>query len=529
MLFSIPIAIPIPTPIRLDKFCVFAEPVFPTWITPAKRGGKTDLMTALKPKNILYLMCDSLRWNALGCYGNPIVRTPNIDALAREGLVFERAYCAQPLCVPARGAMFSGVYPHTSGTSTNFQPLLACYTPLPRLLNGAGLYTAAIGKMHTIPARAEWPGFQYRMLTEEGRLIHEDDYRKYLNAHGYEHIDIYSLMPMAKDYRDLMDRKFGCGISPVPEEHYNTTWIADETIRFLRNHGPRGPFFAWVGFVRPHNPFTPPQEFADLYDPKAMPPPLLPREGTPLPEAYRRRVNQARASGYYENGCALSRAYYYALVTLVDKAVGRIVGTLKEEGLDKDTLIVFSSDHGDCHGDYGCLFKGAFAHDALTRIPLIVNGPGHVPRGREEESLVSQLDLLPTFCDLSGARIPEYAQGRSLAPFLAGESPADWRTEYGMDIGPGRDPAKAYIWRDFKYTFRARPEDEELYNMADDRDELDNLAQDPAHRDTIRAMRDKTLQWMTETTPTLPRAEGGEGDVYWFPPKGARYPGESFL
>lgn len=486
-------------------------------------------MTMDRPTNILYLMCDSLRWNALGCYGHPLVRTPNIDRLAEGGMLFERAYCTQPLCVPARASMFSGVYPHTSGVTTNFQPLPNEYTPLPRLLNRAGLYTAAIGKMHTIPARAERPGFQYRVLTEEGRLIHEDDYRQYLNAVGFEHVDIYSLRPADEDYGEFSQERFLADVSVVPEEHHNTTWVADETIRFIRKHGPRSPFFAWVGFVRPHNPFTPPPEFAHLYGPTEVPPPLLPDDDCHLPQAYRDRVARTRASGYYDDGCARSRAYYCGLISLVDKSVGRIVEALKEAGLYEDTLILFSSDHGDCHGDYGCLFKGSLSQDALTRIPLIAHWPGHVAPGRDREHIISQLDLLPTFCDLAGAATPHYAQGQSLLPLLAGDPPSSWRTEYGMDIGPQGNLTKAYLWEDFKYTYRPDPADEELYNLADDPNELRNLAQDREYASEIRTMRDKTLRWLAETAPAVPKCQGREGDPYWVPSRGERYPLADFL
>ena len=449
--------------------------------------------------NILLITTDQHNPEILGCAGNPIVRTPNIDRLAGEGVVFESAWTPHPVCTPARTTIFTGQYADRHGVSYNLnirndRPAPASHTGLrgearafPEVLAGAGYHTSFFGKLHTKQAGSKNFGLQLARLAEgKGQFTDygapPDDYRQYLKSKGYSDRDwkTWEIPEYARD---------GCVTSLLPEEDYIDAWAATEAVNHLQRVAE--PFFSWVSFSSPHTPWDPPRPYDGMYSPSEV---LLPaRRKGELEEKHPQYVDQlARtvpavpshsADASLEGG--LERAYnrfsddqtrrmlaaYYGEVTHIDTQVGRILATLDERGFRENTLIVFTADHGDYLGNNWGFYKpcGLF-YDSLGRIPLIVNWPGRTEHAARRDDLVSLADLAPTFLEAAGVEPSDPVDGRSLRPLL--ENPGvDWRNSLWL----GGNNVRCVVTSEWKH-MRWRDGFEELYNRKDDPHDLHNLA-----------------------------------------------------
>lgn len=365
--------------------------------------------------NIIFIMADQLRWDCLRYAGNPDVRTPNLDMLASHGVNFSETICQQPLCVPSRTTVMTGLYPHQHGVRDNRDALPGSGATLPRLLRDRGYQTAAIGKMHFVPPRADYGFDVMRLAEQDGPGRYEDDYHAWLAEQGKED---------RIDYWDQVDRNaapraywasFGAMRSNLPEALHSTTWIGDQAVRFLSNAA-RKPFFLWVGFVKPHHPFDPPAPWDKLYDPDALE--LPPGFALPVPE------DDAQHGGFFDprqmTEARFRRvlAYYYANISHVDKQVGRILATLTARG-HRSNVIMFCADHGDYMGQHGLIIKGrARPYDALLRVPLLIAGVAGQRRGENEPAPAELTDILPTLLEITGAPLAAACSGKSLVPLL---------------------------------------------------------------------------------------------------------------
>ncbi|MBN1400254.1 MAG: sulfatase-like hydrolase/transferase, partial [Anaerolineae bacterium] len=349
------------------------------------------------PANILMITCDQLRQDSLGCYDNPAIRTPYIDALAARGVRFDNAYTAYPVCAPNRASLVTGRYPSINGLRHNGIFLPRFELTLMEVLRQRGYQTYGAGKMHfgpqwkwppdggplqdPTPALAvnpqpepwelPWHGFDCITITEDHRV---GPYEAYLNANGY---DIW------QDPHSFSYPQHQCVRSAWPEERHQTTWIGDRAVEFLACHPENRPFFIWASFVHPHHPFNPPAPYDTMYAPADMPLPVFDEaEVACWPEAYRNKYF-ATEGGHEAIGMHLIadaewqriRAYYYGMISLIDKQVGRMVEMLRERKLLDNTIILFTSDHGEMLGDHHLVFKGT-TYDEVTRVPLIVALPG---------------------------------------------------------------------------------------------------------------------------------------------------------
>ncbi|MEM8876012.1 MAG: sulfatase-like hydrolase/transferase, partial [Planctomycetota bacterium] len=367
--------------------------------------------------NILFLLADQLRADFLGCYGAECIDTPNIDALARSGVRFNRCLTPSPLCVPARASMLTGRNAMRNGVLDNHswvhpQRRDLGLTTWPEDLAAAGYRTAGIGKMHFYP----WDlgeGFAQRRIAEDKRHIGlRDDYSDYLTAHGLKKLH-------GNEMPGYFEHK-GAPVSPIPAEHQVDRWVGNETCDFLQRQGDARPFAAMVGFPGPHCPYDPPDTLANRYDPEVMPPPL---PGTDASEAFRERFveanrrpwNQVDYGELTEYQARRIRAHYAALVSQIDEAVGRIIATLHEQRLWDRTLVVFASDHGDFLGDFGMVGKGLF-YESAVRVPLIVSGGATEALASldADRELTSLIDLHPTFRNAAGLDASADGDGVSL-------------------------------------------------------------------------------------------------------------------
>lgn len=352
------------------------------------------------PRNVLFLCSDQHQRAAAGCYGNREVRTPNIDALAAAGTRFERAYCQAPVCVPSRGSIVTGVYPHTHGALTLRDPLPDDARTVAHLFRERGYVTGAIGKMHFVD-ESRRHGFDHR--------LHEGDFLNTLTAEEQLTLRQDQGRAESTDGRP----------SPLPDRFFQDHWFASEAIRFLHENR-RRPFCLWTSFFMPHTPLAPQARYFDLYGGADL---TLPRRGArELADGFPGHLIRARERGWYQQDDAAlcqSLAGYYGNITQMDACVGRVYDALRELGLHKNTVVVYTSDHGELAGAHRMWTKHNMFEQSVG-VPLLVSVPGEIAAGATRQELVEQVDLFSTLAELCGFAPPRGIHGRSLAPLLRG-------------------------------------------------------------------------------------------------------------
>lgn len=465
-------------------------------------------------------MSDQLRADALGCAGNPHARTPNLDRLAAEGFQFTHAFTPSPLCVPARIALTTGCYPHkAAGSKQNDGRIKTGFPKLGEQLNMRGYETYAVGKLHYHPyeppgAPRTTHGLTHVELAESGRIAHQydrtgtvrglEDYLDYLHTVGWGG---YSRG------NGLGNNDVFPAASPIPEEHYVDTWVAERAIHHMRAHVREKsgkPFFMWASFPKPHSAYDPPRPFDSMFDPRELPAPigdisLIQERGiAPLFAEY------AKYNWHSLSPAAKQtiKAHYYGLVALQDKLVGRLLACLDDNGLRDNTVVVFTSDHGDMLGDFGLFFKKTF-YNGSVRIPLLFRYPGTIPSGRSD-ALVGLQDLLPTLLSLTGDPLRQPVDGTDLCPILAGVR-TDVRDYYVSQCNNSA-PNRRYMvtTRTWRYVYHEYRGLEELYHERNDPQERHNLAGsgDPDANAALAAMRLELLKWCVRHGDDNMLAEG---------------------
>ena len=361
-------------------------------------------------RNILFITADQLRWDALGFEGVFPVRTPNIDRLARHGTVFENAYCSNPLCVPARASIMTGRYCADTGIYYNSREWDERLATIPGELGANGYYSVAVGKMHFRPRRAN-RGFAKR--TADNSL----DYPGYLRRKGYKVRQKKRRGDGSIHNDEAIWDEYTHQASELPVEDYVTGYTVDKALHELdligdrRECTPGGnePFFMWLSFIKPHTPCDPPEPYFSMYDPDDLPPPVRnEQERAAFPKTKKRFENNWKV--LTDDVIRKLRAQYLGNVTLIDDQLGRVFDKLDEMGIADNTLIIFSSDHGDHLGDHHLQQKGFF-YDCSARVPLIFYGPD-IPAGKVIRENVSHIDLLPTlldYCQLTQPKVHDPA------------------------------------------------------------------------------------------------------------------------
>ena len=449
-------------------------------------------MRSFSRPNVLLLYTDQQRWDTLRAGGNPLIHTPNLDRLAASGALFEHCYVNSPVCMPSRQSMLTGQYPNVVGCMTNGIPLPETAMTIHKLLRPYGYFTANLGKLHfwnhsDRDHRDPHPdyGFDALVLSDEPGC-YDDAYLKWVERLAPDQVDncrCNTPPAWAGPPVDVHPREtYAPYVFAGREDLTHTAFVAAETVRVLGESRNR-PFFAIAGFYAPHAPVNPPQRFVDMYDPAAM----------PLPK----RNQGENVADISEEQWRKVKAYYYALITHVDDQVGRILRFLDESGLAENTLVIFTSDHGEHLGDHGRVGKGPFGYDSCIRVPLLLSYPGHIEAGARVDHLIEHVDLAPTILDYCGVQQPQALQGRSFRPALAGDDYQarksiylEWREPYGLSW-------KTVRTKSYKYSRNNRGE-EILYDLESDPDELTNLAAAESQREALHAMRDELLnRWFT--------------------------------
>jgi arylsulfatase len=437
--------------------------------------------------NLLLITTDQHRGDCLSCAGHPVCETPYLDALAEKGFLFERAYTAVPSCTPARAAIITGMDQWNHGRLVMAgSDALEYPQTLPAGLAQLGYHTQAVGKMHHSPQRRLY-GFHHMVLDESGRSFDgfQSDYLSWFEKNKEGN---YGYRDHSIDWNSWMARP-----SHLPQHLHPTYWTASEGVRFIKNRDFTKPFFLWLSFARPHSPYDAPQPYFDMYEDAEIPEPAVgewasefdkPVADVNAPFSHRpsRQTRRARA-GYYGN------------ITFIDHQIGRFMYEVNQidPELLKNTLILFTSDHGDMMGDHHH-WRKTYAYEGSARVPWIVRPPASwkLPVGTRIDKVVEMRDILPTFWEAAGLKIPETVDGRSLLPVLRDPGGTPWRDaiqgehttcythEQGMQyITDGREK---YIW--FHHTGRER-----FFNLAEDPQELRDLAKDGKAQDRIREWR----------------------------------------
>ena len=396
-------------------------------------------MTGERP-NILWFCSDQQRWDTVGALGNPHVRTPALDALCARGVAFERAYVQNPLCTPSRASFLTGRYPAAHRVFRNgdtaFPP---GEVPVSRLFAEQGYHCGLVGKLHLAApvggteARVD-DGYQtwrwsFMPRAEDGTSAH-NAYHHWLRDKGVEPAELFA----------EVDAFLGPG---VPAALHQTTWAAEEAAAFI--HARRGgPWFLSVNPFAPHHPFDPAPEYLERYDAESLPHPLfrdsdlarqpafkeiqhntveaidptvrLPGDGDPL--RFEDRWENCLTVGHYYGRDV--KAAYYAMIEHLDWALGQLMAALEETGQRDNTIVLYTSDHGELLGDHGLIFKGCRFFEGAVRVPLAVAWPAGFARGVTSRALVEEVDLAPTLLEAAGLAVPPYMQGVSLAPILRG-------------------------------------------------------------------------------------------------------------
>jgi choline-sulfatase len=456
----------------------------------AARGARA----APRRPHLLLLMADQFRADCLGLDGNRAIRTPNLDRIGREGVRFRSAYSSTPTCTPARAALLTGMSPWHHGMLGYSRVGERYPVEMPRLLREAGYYTLGIGKMHYHPQR-NLHGFHQTILDESGR-IESPDYRG--DYRGWFWSEAPTLDP---DATGIGWNSHRSAAYALPERLHPTVWTAAAAIRFLDSYNRPEPFFLKVSFARPHSPYDPPERFWKMYQDAALPAARVGRWAA----RYAPKSDDTENLWHGDLGAAQvrrSRQGYYGSVAFLDEQIGRILEALERRGLLEETLILFTSDHGDMTGDHN-LWRKSYAYESSARIPMMMRWPAGLVSAKRGQSLgqtVEIRDILPTFCQAAGVSVPETVDGRSMLALANGASDG-WRPYLDLEHDVCYSPSNhwnALTDGRWKYIYHARDGEEQLFDLQTDPAEMDDLAPLAAHEAELRRWRARLVAHLAE-------------------------------
>jgi choline-sulfatase len=419
--------------------------------------------------NVLLLMSDQHSKFHLGAYGDPLVRTPNLDRLAARGLRFTNAYCPSPVCSPSRMSFMTSRTPSSNRVWQNGHILYSGIPTWAHAMGGAGYETSLIGRMH-FNGPDQRHGFENRPLGEYG-AVHTGAPRQ-----GAPIFRDISVATTGQNRVAVEEAGRGYGSYHVFDE-----MVAETTTDYLRQHAARPqdrPFAAVAGFLLPHCPFLAHRELFDYYYDRVDIPGHDPEEPAAV-----RKFKEIR--GLYppldDERIRVARAAYFGMCEFLDRQVGRILDTLAETGLDRNTLVIYCSDHGEMAGEHGCWWKSNY-YEGSVGVPMIASLPGVVPAGVQSDLICNLTDLGPTLVEMAGGPSMHEIDGHSLWSVLRGDSPAGHPNEtFSEHLGQERIPSRMIRsgpWKCYIYHDETPPV---LYNLDDDPEELADLGQDSAH------------------------------------------------
>ena len=473
-------------------------------------ASKDSTRTDKRKPNLLFIWTDEQRADTMAAYGNTKIHAPNLNKLAAESVVFERAYVTQPVCTPNRSAVMTGLWPHTSGCIKNNIPLPAKVPCLPEMLNDPDYRTAYMGKWHLGDEIFAQHGFQEWISMEDGYSSHysagrdrnkRSDYHHFLIEHGYQ-----------PDRNGKFSRGFA---ARRPIEHCKPEFLELKACDFLRRYRDE-PFMLYINFLEPHSPFFGPLD--DEHNPEQVDVPANFKDPLEENEPLRYRVKRESCMEKYgkdEKSIRSLIAKYWGLVTQVDRSVGAILDTLDNLGLAGSTIVVYTSDHGDMMGSHNLVTKSVMYEEAV-RIPWLMRIPQLGTRQHMIANPVSQIDMVPTLLELLGRGRDERLPGRSLVPLIkTGRTDRDyvyiqWNPNSGaISVKKGgtklagkeelkrveNESSRAVISPDGWKLCLSDVDKCQLFNLNDDQGETTNLFDSGRYKDVIARLTKKIRQW----------------------------------
>ena len=449
-----------------------------------RRGSSTPERKRSDRPNVLWLMADQLRADTMGCMGHPSIQTPNMDRVAGEGAVFTNSFAGEPVCMPSRATFLTGHYPGIHGVLQNGIPMRESEVAFPTLLKEAGWRTANIGKSHC--------GRNSKDIWEYTEYV-EDVFGATKPSKVAFDPEVYpELTFIGNEVCDNSDRVL-YGKYPGPPQTSKSYILASQAMMWLYWHDDPRPFFLRVSFDDPHPPVVPPEPYASMYGPDDVRPELLEgyeRSLATKPSVVREYREFTGMSEISEADHRMHAARYLGLVSHLDAQMGRIIDYLDEIGVADNTIVIINSDHGHMIGEHGLSHKGPLCYEGTARVPTIVRWPGRLEAGKRIDALADGVDFMPTVLDMLDVDIPQDAHGHSLLPVLEGKEKKvrdyafiEW-DDFGFCIRGER----------WKLTWWDSDQDGELYDLAEDPLEKNNLYHEPG----VREVRDDLLERLNE-------------------------------
>lgn len=472
----------------------------------------------MEKRNVLLITSDQQHYMTLGIL-NPEIETPNLDRLARQGMLFQRAYCPNPTCTPTRASLITGQYPSQHGAWTLGTKLPESAHVVGDDFHQAGYKTALIGKAHFQPTRSteEYSSLESMPILQDlefWKKFHDPfygfDHVELARNHTYEHLvgQHYALWMEEKglkNWRDYFTPPTGTWDPKklyhwdIPEEYHYDAWIADRSMAMLEQYAKEDqPFFLWSSFFDPHPDYLAPSPWDTMYDNRPLTVPhLTPGEHDHNPPHFQLTqqpdgdFSSYKETGWYLHGmhphCGQSEeqirknmSVYYGMVSLMDKYIGKILDKLDELGLTDKTLVIFTTDHGHFFGQHGLHAKGPFLYEDMIRVPMIARLPGVIPAGTRNGAIQSLVDIAPTMLDFAGLPIPHTMTGVSEKAVWSGE------TESVRDHAlcehhhePTTIHLRTYVDKRYKLTVYYNQTYGELFDLEQDPGEIHNLWDDP--------------------------------------------------
>ena len=508
-----------------------------------------------KRPNFLFIITDQHRADHLGCGGNSVVQTPNIDGLAAQGTMWDRFYVANPICMPNRASIMTGRMCSAHGARHNGIPLSRDHTTFVELLRDAGYRTGLIGKSHLqsftgLPATNTFkeaegltaPSPHLRDAIKNNR--HTPDYDLEVvpkwdrplaeridgDFYGFEHVEVAAdhadrasgdYLLWAKDQRADFDTLVGpenalpdnrinapqAWRTAVPEEMYSTSWIADRSEDWLieRAKEDDAPFFLQMSFPDPHHPFTPPGRYWDMYDPARIELPATFGKGhLPPIRAMQEALKDGSDPRDNQNPFAVTEdearaiiALTYGMITMIDDAIGRVLKRLDELGLAEDTIVIFTSDHGDYMGDHGLMLKLLLHYQGIVRVPFIWYDPTVPGNGQRDAALASSIDIAPTILARAGIQPYNGIQGRNLYASKPPEAVIVEEDSQRVMTGFDRPQRVRTVITDrYRMSLREGENWNELYDLSADPGEVENVYDDLNYQATRQHLTEVMLRRM---------------------------------
>lgn len=461
------------------------------------KNKKLNHQNSSKKPNIIYFMADQFRGDCLGCMGNKVIRTPNIDSIAENGVCFTNGYTAAPSCTPARSGLLTGLSPWHHGMLGYGRVGYKYKYELPRMVRRAGYYTYGIGKMHWFPQKT-LHGFHGTLVDSSGRVEspgYISDYRNWfkLQAPGKD--------PDATgiDWNEHREAQYAHDESLHP-----TYWTGQKAVELINNYNLDKPLMLKVSFARPHSPYDPPKAFRKMYNIEDMPEPAV---GDWAKEFAKYPMTKNAAFGDFGvQHAKKARRGYYANITFIDEQIGRVIQALKDRGIYKNSLLMFIADHGDMLGDHHH-WRKTYAYEGSANIPFLMQWPQkyrtELNRGSDLDHPVELRDVLPTFLDLTRQKIPKDMDGQSLLKLVREKKP-EWR-KY-IDMEHSTCYRKENYWcaltdGKIKYIYFFYNGNEQLFDLQKDPHEIHNLSNNQEYQQRLKLWRQRMVKHLSERGP----------------------------